>query len=149
MSVGEWCNREVIVIKPDESPREAVWLMRKYHVGDLVVVREDPDGRRPLGMITDRDIVIELTAEDVEPEKVTVGDIMSRDLLVLHEEEDLVDATNQMAEHGVRRAPVVNQREVLVGLLAADDILEVLAEQVSDLVRIARKEQLRERRLRP
>ena len=149
MSVGELCNREVIVIKADESPREAVRLMREYHVGDLVVIREDPDGRRPVGMITDRDVVMELTAEEVEPEKVSVGDIMSRDPLVLHEGEDLVEASRRMADHGVRRAPVVDGRQVLLGLLTVDDILEVLNEQMGDLTRLVRNEQQRERRLRP
>lgn len=149
MSVGELCNREVIVIGADESPREAARLMRNYHVGDLVVVREDPDGRRPIGIVTDRDITLELTAEDVETEKVTVGDIMSRDLLVIEEDEDLLDASRRMANRGVRRAPVVDRQQRLVGLLAVDDILEILAEQIGDLSRLVRREQQQEQRLRP
>ncbi len=149
MSVGALCNREVIVIKADESPREAARLMREYHVGDLIVVTDDPDGRRPIGIVTDRDVIIELDAADIEPERVTVGDIMSRDPLLLQEDEELLEASKRMADHGVRRAPVVDRRRVLVGLLAVDDILEVLAEQVGDLARLVRREQQQERRLRP
>lgn len=62
MSVGEICNREVVVADKEEDAREAARLMRQYHVGDLVVVERRGEESIPLGVVTDRDLVIEVLA---------------------------------------------------------------------------------------
>ena len=81
MSIGEICNREVVVARRDESALQAAKLLRRHHVGDLVVVDEHDGRRLPVGILTDRDLVMEVLAEVLGPEAVTVGDIMQTGLL--------------------------------------------------------------------
>ena len=148
MAIGKLCNREVIVVNKGENALEAAKLMRQYHVGDVVVV-EDKDNRKvPTGILTDRDIVIELVAEQVDPESVTVEDVMSDQLLVLNESDELLDTMEQMRDKGVRRAQVVGKDGELVGILTLDDMLDILAEALKDLVLLTGREQRRERETR-
>lgn len=148
MPVGELCNREVVIIAPDASINQAVKLMRDRHVGDLVVVEQRGAEPVPVGMLTDRDIVVEVVAEDVDPQSVSVRDVMSISLVTVRERDDLVDVIGRMRSHGVRRVPVVNEQGGLEGILAVDDILELLAEQVNGLAGLVRIEQQRERERR-
>ena len=148
MSVGELCNRNVVIVDRAESALEAARLMREYHVGDVVVVEETAEGKKPVGILTDRDIVIELVAEGVDLDAISVGDAMSNQLLIVAESDELADATAKMRARGVRRAPVVDKVGVLVGILTVDDILEVLAGELSDLVRLMVREQHHEREVR-
>jgi CBS domain-containing protein len=150
MSVGEICNREVIVIDHLENITDAARLMRRHHVGNVVVVRTEGDGtRKPVGILTDRDIVIELLARDVDLDTLSVGDAMSYDLLTLNENDEADEAIKQMRAQGVRRAPVVDSEGALVGILAMDDVIELLSEQLSDLVALLKREQQVERKRHP
>jgi CBS domain-containing protein len=150
MSVGEICNREVIVIDHLENITDAARLMRRHHVGNVVVVRTEGDGtRKPVGILTDRDIVIELLARDVNLDTLSVGDAMSYDLLTLNENDEADEAIKQMRAQGVRRAPVVDSEGALVGILAMDDVIELLSEQLSDLVALLKREQQVERKRHP
>ena len=144
MSAGEYCNREVVVVERSESVRSAIELMRAHHVGNVIVIERANGGSRPLGILTDRDIVIELLAKDVDLATVSVGDVMSDDLHTVHEDAKLLDATKVMRTKGIRRLPVVNTQGSLVGILAVDDILGLIMEQLSDLVGLIVKEQLQE-----
>ena len=87
MTIGEFCNREVIISNREDSVLEAAKLMRKYHVGDIIVVEQRGDERVPVGILTDRDIVVELVAREVDATDVTVGEAMSNDLLTVNENE--------------------------------------------------------------
>jgi len=145
MSIGEVCNREVIVVQRDEAIMDAVQLMRQYHVGDVVIVEERQGERLPVGILTDRDIVVELLAQQVDLDAVSVGDAMSYELLTLNEEAELLDALKQMRARGVRRAPVVSSRGALIGIITLDDLLELLMEQVADLVGLVSRERRMER----
>ena len=148
MSVGAVCNREVVITDRESSILEVTKLMRRHHVGD-VVITEDRDGERvPVGIVTDRDIVVELLAEEVDLNAVDIGDVMSFELLIAREDDDILETIKRMQGKGVRRMPVVNQRGGLVGLLAMDDLVELIAEQLSDLVKLINTEQSRERNLR-
>jgi CBS domain-containing protein len=148
MSVGEFCNREVIIIEKQESVVEAAKLMRHHHVGDVVVVEEKEGMNVPVGIVTDRDIVIEVIAEDIEPTSVAVGDIMSSELTTAGEDDELLETIKYMRSRGVRRLPVVNLQGGLVGILTVDDVLDLVAEQLSDLVGLATREQYRESKTR-
>jgi CBS domain-containing protein len=136
------------VIEADTTISEAVKLMRDQHVGDIVVVEQRGPEPVPVGILTDRDIVIEVLAEDVDPQSVSVGDIMSASLLTARESEELIDVIARMRAQGVRRVPVVNERGGLEGILTVDDILELLAEQVNGLAGLVKTEQRRERERR-
>jgi CBS domain-containing protein len=148
MAIGELCNREVVVTQADTTLSEAVKLMREQHVGDIVVVEQRGPQAVPVGILTDRDIVIAVLAEDVDPNSVYVGDVMSASLLTAHENEELVEVIGRMRAHGVRRVPVVNEDGGLEGILTVDDILEILAEQVNGLAGLVKTEQRRERERR-
>jgi len=148
MQVGKYCNRDVVFVRKDSTIPEAARLMREYHVGDLVVAEEKAGQRTPIGIVTDRDLVIEVIAEEVDMGTVTVGDIMSYELVTAGEDEDLIDTIKQMRSKGVRRVPVVNREQALVGILSVDDLIELLAEQVTDLARLISREQRREKEKR-
>jgi predicted transcriptional regulator len=134
MNVAELCNREVIIIEQDATVLEAAKLMRQYHVGDLVVVEKRQGVSFPIGILTDRDIVIELIAGEVDLDAVTVGDVMSYDLLTVSEDEAIADTIKLMRGKGVRRVPVVNKQGGLEGIIAVDDLIDLLAEQMRDIV---------------
>jgi CBS domain-containing protein len=144
MGVGEVCNREVIIIDREGSIREAAGLMREYHVGNVVVVEEKNADRFPVGILTDRDIVLELIALDVDINAVTVGDAMSFDLITAREDDDVVETIKRMRHKGVRRIPVVNDRGGLEGILAVDDLIDYISEQLTDLARLVMGEPQRE-----
>lgn len=140
MSAGEYCNRDVVVIERTESVREAINLMRNNHVGDVVVVEMQEKASIPIGILTDRDIVVEILAEDVDLDAVNVGDVMSYQLVTVTEETKLLDAIKLMRMNGVRRLPVVNESGELQGILSVDDLLELVVEQLSDIVGLVSKE---------
>lgn len=134
MTAGEYCNRDVVVIEKSESVREAVKLMRSNHVGDVVVIEKRDQSVIPLGILTDRDVVVELVAEDVDLDAVNVGDVMSDQLVTVDNGTKLLDAIKLMRIKGVRRLPVVNAEGELQGILTVDDLLELIVEQLSDIV---------------
>jgi CBS domain-containing protein len=149
MSIGDICNREVVLVDKDSSVRDAARLMRAHHVGDLVVV-EERDGRRiPIGILTDRDIVIEVIAEDVGLGSVAIGDVMSSKLLTAREEDDTFVTIRWMQTKGVRRLPVVDKQGQLVGIVTIDDLIDLLAETLMDVAGLIAYEQKREERIRP
>lgn len=140
MSAGEYCNRDVVVVEKSESVRSAIKLMREHHVGDVVVVEMLENASRPVGILTDRDIVIEILAKDVDPDSVNVGDVMACQLVTTSEDTKLIDAIKLMRQKGVRRLPVINARQELQGILSVDDILELVVEQLSDVAGIISRE---------
>lgn len=148
MTIGEICNRETIFVTRETSINEAARLMREKHVGDLIVVEEKGVRRMPVGIVTDRDLVIEILAKDVAPGSVTVGDVMNADLLTAQEGDDTYLTMQRMRAKGVRRLPVVDAGGTLVGIVTIDDFLDLLASELTALARLVSKEQQREQRRR-
>ena len=149
MKVGEACTRPAVVIGEKESALEAARLMRRFHVGDLVIVREGATDRVPVGMVTDRDLALEILAQDVDPDAVEVADLaVERRLVTASEDEDLEEALERMRTNGVRRLPVVDGEGHVVGVLSADDALELLTEGLSDLVHLVGRQRRLETRIR-
>lgn len=148
MTVGDICNRNVVVAPKSEMIVDAAKRMRTSHVGDLVVV-EDRGDHIPIGIVTDRDIVISVVAGD--PDHVNyllVSDVMSSDLVTAQEHDSIETALKQMHEHGVRRLPIVSATGALVGILTLDDVLRYLTAQQSELVALVAREQQHERQHR-
>lgn len=141
MSVKEFCNREVVITHCETSIIEAAKLMRQYHVGDIVVIDSETELPVPVGILTDRDIVIELIAREVPFDAVTVGDVMSRELMVARECDSIWATLQRMRARGVRRVPVVNDRGGLEGILTVDDVLELLADELTLLAKVSAREQ--------
>jgi signal-transduction protein with cAMP-binding, CBS, and nucleotidyltransferase domain len=148
MKAGELCNREVVTASRQTSIREAARLMRDHHVGSLVIVEKQDGLSIPVGIITDRDLVIEILAEDVDVETVTVGDVMSYALLKVSEQESVFDTAQRMRARGVRRVPVIAESGALIGILALDDMLELLSEELSLLARLTSRESEQEQKKR-
>lgn len=140
MKVGNFCNRDVVITDRDTTILEATKLMRHHHVGDIVVVENLGKGNIPIGIITDRDIVVELLAEEIDLSRVTVGDAMGLDLYAVKEEDDLLETTHLMRRQGIRRVPVLGTAGELVGIITLDDMIEVIAEQLSTLTLISGRE---------
>ena len=140
MHAAELCNRQVVTASRDMSIPDAARLMRDRHVGSLIVT-DTIDGKpMPVGILTDRDIVIEIISRDISLDEVTVGDIMTYALLKVAENENIFDVAQRMRARGVRRVPVISRTGELIGIIAADDILELLSEELSLLSRITTRE---------
>lgn len=144
MIVVEVCNRNVITLEQDENLIEAAKLMRQHHVGDVVVVTIKDDICIPVGIVTDRDIVIEVVATELDLKVITVGDIMQRSLIVIKEDADLQQAIQLMADKGVRRLPVINNDGELVGIVSLDNLLAITAHSIGDFAKLLTKEQKNE-----
>lgn len=144
MPIGEICNRGVVFATRDTSILETAQLMRRHHVGDLVVVDEKNGKRIPVGIVTDRDIVIEVIAKEADINSLTAGDIMGPELVTAREAEGVFETIQLMRLKGVRRMPVVDTQGGLVGIVSVDDLVELLAEEMNELAKLISREQVRE-----
>lgn len=148
MPIGEFCNREVVFATRNMSIPEAAQLMRQHHVGDLVVVDQTGGRCLPVGIVTDRDITIEIIAKSLDVNRFSVADIMSPQLISVPDSEGVFETIRLMLTRGIRRVPVVNSEGELEGIVSADDILDLLAEELSQLARVAPRASEREARIR-
>jgi CBS domain-containing protein len=149
MSVGVICNPNVATVGKDAGLIEAAAVMREDHVGDLVVVEHRGGRTVPIGILTDRDIVVGVLAKRASLDAVTVGDVMSRNLLTVRRDHSVEFALREMRRVGVRRAPVVDAEGALIGILSIDDVIQNLATQLGRLADLIRLEQTAEQVARP
>jgi len=148
-TIASICNRDVAFTTRETTVAAAAKLMRHGHVGSLVIVEQLNGGKRmPVGIITDRDIVVEVIATGLDPAVITVGDIMAQELVVGREGDSVLEALEIMRFKGVRRLPTVGPDGQLVGIVTADDLIEVLAEELGELAKIVAHEQSREAAVR-
>ncbi len=136
MNVGEVCSREVYVVGRTEALLEAAREMCKRHVGAMVVVEQHGTLTRPIGIVTDRDVVRGQVLTGAELRSLKVEDVMTAGPLLLDEESDVSLAIESMSAKGVRRAPVINDSGDLVGLVSFDDLFAVLSEELTGLTRL-------------
>jgi len=148
MNIGEICTIQTVTCTRDETVQDAALLMRKHHVGDLIVIDGVEGHAVPVGIVTDRDIVVSVIALGLDPAGLQVDDIMSDDLLTCREDEDVYETIEHMRLRGIRRVPVVDSAGSLSGIVSADDLLEFLAEEMGDLSRISASGQAHEKRAR-
>jgi CBS domain-containing protein len=133
MKIGTVCNPEVVTVRPEDTVLEAARLMRERHVGDLVVIAEE-DGRVPIGILTDRDIVVGVLAKDVEHlPSLKVGDVITNEPVCARDSEDVSAVLDRMRKNVIRRVPVVNAKGHLVGMFTLDDLLGLLADDVANI----------------
>jgi CBS domain-containing protein len=148
MSIGELCNRKVMFAIRKTSITEAAQLMRQYHVGDLVVVDLVEGKRVPVGIVTDRDIVIEIIGDSLSVDDFTVGDIMRQQLISVQEKDGVIETIRLMRAHGIRRIPVIDEEGGLAGIVSVDDMLDLLAGELTELAKVAPRAQAWEARNR-
>jgi CBS domain-containing protein len=137
MSVGKICTRIVATASPQETVRVVAERMAEYNVGTVTVIDES---RAPVAIVTDRDVVLRGVARGIDPERMPVSEIMTRELRTVHEGVPIEDALRTMAGAGTRRLVVTGDEGELVGLVALDDILELLVEEADSIGRLLRKE---------
>ena len=114
MIVGELCNREVVISPANSTITECAQLMREHHVGCIVIVKSDADVNTPIGILTDRDIVVELIARKSTTDEVTASDLIIGELITAREVDSLWETMVRMKNKGVRRIPVINDENVLI-----------------------------------
>ena len=128
MNVAEVMTRNVEVIHPDASLQEAAQRMKSLDVGPLPVC----DGGRLVGMVTDRDITVRMTAEGRDPQMTPVREAMTPEVIYCFEDQDVAEAARLMKDKQVRRLPVLNRDKRLVGIVALADLaVEIRDEQIS------------------
>ncbi|MES2090552.1 MAG: CBS domain-containing protein [Pseudomonadota bacterium] len=136
MRISEICRHSVVTCHRETSAVEVAQLMRDRHVGDVVVV-ENNDGRRiPVGIVTDRDLVVQVMAMGVSPDILLAGDLITGKLVTAVGSEFVDEAIRYMRSKGIRRLPVVDADNALIGVLTADDVTEYLAGELTDVTRI-------------
>jgi len=147
MSVGTICTRKVITIGADDDLAAAAACMRENHVGYLVVTEPFVGLRTPVGVLTDRDIVIKVMAKGVDPGTLTDGDTMTRDPLVVKEGAEIAETLQKMRGLGVRRVPVVGTAGELAGVLSLDDVVDHLVGQLANIAGSMRNAQRYEQQI--
>jgi CBS domain-containing protein len=136
MHIGEICTRSVVTCGRDASAIDVARLMRDRHVGDVIVVEPCEGGSKPIGIVTDRDLVVQVMAASVDPHRLRAEDLVSRQLVTALESEGVYDAIWHMRSKGIRRLPVVDSRGRLRGVLTADDLTRCLADELAEIGRI-------------
>jgi CBS domain-containing protein len=148
MLLKDVCTASVVCCGAQTSALQAASLMRHRHVGDLVVV-DDPQGDGiPLGIITDRDLAIEVLGNGLDAAKTPVGSLMRTPVVIAHESEDTTQVIERMRAHGVRRLPVVAREGEVVGIITLDDLLRLFVSDAGALLDIMTKQQINEQHTR-
>ena len=136
MSLGNLCRREVVVVSQGTPIKEAVKFMEEKNIGSVIVV----GGGKPLGIATDRDILLRVVNKGLDPEKSSVDDVMTREIVTLKEGMGLFEALEQVKGKGIRRFPIVDARGNLKGIMTLDDIIYLLGKEMSDVASIIERE---------
>jgi predicted transcriptional regulator len=148
MKVTEVCTRNVVRAPASASVYEAARLMRERHVGTVVVI-EYKDGREvPIGIVTDRDITVAVVALGLDPAVINIGDVMSPRFASVDADWSVEEVIELMEVKGVRRMVVTHSDETLYGIVAADDAIAYLADQLNKLSGISTAARRREIELR-
>jgi len=133
-----------VAVGRDDTIFKAAELMRQNHVGDVMVVEKEDDTTLPLGIVTDRDVVVEVVAPGLDPKVITVGDIMLPHLSTIEEDAGVFDAIKLMTSKGIRRLPVVNKYGSLIGILTLDDLFVMMAKESFSIAMLLSNEQKNE-----
>lgn len=141
MSIIDICNRDIITIGRDDTVSQAAKLMRQHHVGDVLVTVKKHDKLEPVGIVTDRDVVVEIVAPGLDPNVITVGDIMLPSLFTIKEDAGVFDAIKLMTSKGVRRLPVLGKDDALVGIVTLDDLFLMMSKEFCSFAKLLTKEQ--------
>ena len=134
MPVEDLARRDVITASPDESVHELATMMDEEDVGSVVIA----DGDTPVGIVTDRDLTMQVIAERADPEEITAEDVMSDELRTIPHDAGFYEATELMSTHGIRRIPVTDSDDQLAGIITADDLNELLADEHQELADVVR-----------
>lgn len=148
-TLGSLATPVVVAATPDTTATRAAQMMRQHHVGSLVVVDPQSDSGCPVGLVTDRDLVLTVMAAELDATLFTVGDVMTTELVTAPASADLLDAVGLMRRHCVRRLIVLDEAGRVVGMATMEDLLDAVSREVGELAKALRGARDRERRGRP
>jgi len=144
MRAGELCVRDVVTATAGESVVDAARRMADLHVGDLIVVDEPAHGPpHPIGIITDRDLVVRVLARpDRAPATTRIAEVMRRDIVLAAESDDVESVVAKMRKHAIRRIPIIDNSGGLQGVLSVDDVLGWMREQLQSATELLERQGL-------
>lgn len=148
MAIKDCCRTNVVCCDAGTTVPDVAALMRTHHVGDVVVVAEQEGKRVPLGIVTDRDIVLEAVAVGLHVEVFTAGDMMSSPMVTVQTDEGVLETLRIMSQHRVRRLVVVRENGALHGIVTSDDLINLLATELSLLADALVEQPAKEARIR-
>ena len=148
MTIGTLCTRNVTTAPRDMTVAEAAKQMRRRHVGDVVVVENGRGKVVPVGIVTDRDVVISVVAPDLDPKIFTVGDMLLKPVITCHETDDVAACLESMRVNAIRRMPVIDKKGALVGIISIDDLIRFLTHQFADVSKLIARERVIEKKTR-
>jgi CBS domain-containing protein len=129
MSLQQFCQKRVVTISPERSIAEACWVMKDKNVGCLLV----EDHGKLCGLLTDRDIALKITGEDKEPLTTMVEEVMTRDPVRISVNGNIRELVSLMHSHHVRRVPIVDGSNTILGMVTMDDLFPLLSDEMSEL----------------
>jgi CBS domain-containing protein len=138
MNIGSLCARRIVSIDSAGTLVEAAGLMREHHVGALVVTTPAPEGLRVIGIVTDRDLVIDVLARGLNPAGTQIGELASKQIVSVPEEGDIASAIDAMQRSGVRRVLVADAEQALMGIVSFDDLMDACANEMAGLAKVIR-----------
>lgn len=133
MQIGEICNRDVVTADPEATAADLAKIMLGRHVGSVIIVEKADAGLRPVGIVTDRDLVLQVTARGLDPGATTAGDIMNGEPVVTQHSAGILDTMRRMRSHGIRRLPIVDHNQMLIGIVTLDDLIDVIVGELGEL----------------
>lgn len=141
MSLESLCRREIVCVDVNTTVLDATGMMEDMNVGCVIVIQND----RPVGIVTDRDVVLRVVNKRLDPARCVVGDIMSLEVVTLKQNTGLYDALEQIKESGskVRRFPIVDENGAIKGIITLDDVIDLLGREMSDVAAIIESERPR------
>jgi len=149
MQLSELCNDNVVTVSGDDTVFYACKLLRNEHVGCLIVTDLYEGNSQPIGIITDRDMVVKVIAPNVKINEVLVKDVMTSKFITANINDDIHIALDLMRKHGIRRIPLINDAGHLEGIVTIDDLFTHLSNELNKLTRAIYMEQSREKIIRP
>ena len=130
MPLMEYCTKHVITALGNQTVSDVTKQMRDKNVGSIVVVDSD---KKPLGMVTDRDIAVKVVAEGKDAKSTLLKEIMSKQAFVLRQDQGIFETTKMMSEKGIRRLPVVDRGGKLAGIICLDDLIMMFGQEVGNI----------------
>jgi len=135
MPIEDLARSDVVTAAPDTSVAALATMMEDENVGSIVIT----DGNTPVGIVTDRDLTIRVLGAGVDPEAQTAEDVMTEDVQLIDRDAGFYEAAELMSDHGIRRLPV-RDGESLAGIITADDLTELLADEEQKLAEVIRSQ---------
>ena len=137
MGLVKCCREQVVAVSPDTPAVEVARIMGEKNVGSVVIVTGD---NRPVGVITDRDLVVRIMAHGIDPGENRAGEIPDRDVVTFPDSMGIYEAIQKMTAEGIRRMPVVDDTGGLIGIVTMDDIIQMLGEEMAAIAKNIEKQ---------